>query len=93
MQNSGVASNKKEIAALLNNFTVEWTKKPSVNIVKLFYYIYDQIFQEDEENLAKIKAHITILIIKEIKKLKGISNADLFLWCKRKDKMRLSDFE
>lgn len=28
-----------------------------------------------------------------MKKLRKISNSDIFIWCKRKDKMRLSDFE
>lgn len=34
-----------------------------------------------------------VTIIKEIKRQKELSNQNIFQWCRKKDRMRLNDFE
>lgn len=41
----------------------------------------------------RLKAAISLSLIRDIKKAKGISNEQIFEWCRKKDRMRLSDFE
>ena len=42
--------------------------------------------------IPKIKASLALQIIKEIKKLKKITNSEIYEWCRQKDKMRYRDF-
>lgn len=80
------------MSKLVLRFKQEGGRKISINFMQLFYFLIEHCFEKSEV-AARVKATLTLQIIKEVKKLRSISNADLFHWCKKKDRMRLADFE
>ena len=92
LHDGGARSSKKNILKLLNKFKEIETKKVTINFITFYFYLYDMIYSQDESDKVKSKSAFLTTLIKEIKKMKSISNESLFDMCRKANKMRLKDF-
>ena len=57
------------------------------------FYLCEALLPEGSKERPEAKANVTRALIKAIKQRKGISSPQMMEWCRRAERMRLTDFE